>query len=125
MRLPAGRDWPEIRIAEVKKVYSAANITMVGLVKDVLDSHGIRTVIRNQFLSAAAGELPPIECWPELWIIDDSRYERCRQLVEEILGAENTPAAPWQCPDCHEEIEGQFSQCWRCGAERREPGEKQ
>jgi hypothetical protein len=108
----------------VKKIYSAPNITMVGLVKDVLDSHGIPTVIRNQFLSAATGELPPIECWPELWITDDSRYEECRQLVEEILRTDNIPADPWQCPGCHEEIEGQFSQCWRCGAGRPEPGEK-
>lgn len=108
----------------MQKVYSAANITMVGLVKDLLDSHGIRTVIRNQFLSAAAGELPPIECWPELWIIDDGSYEQARQLVEEILRADGSPAEAWQCPECHEELEGQFGQCWRCGASRPEPEEK-
>ena len=108
----------------MKKVYSAPNITLVGLVKDVLDSNGIATVVKNQFLSAATGELPPIECWPELWITDDSRYEECRHLVEEILRADNTQLDSWQCPRCREELEGQFSQCWRCGASRPEPGEK-
>jgi hypothetical protein len=27
---------------------------------------------------------------------------------------------PWQCPDCGEALEGQFSACWHCGALRPE-----
>lgn len=102
----------------MKKVYSAQNITMVGLVRDLLESSDIATVIRNQFLSGAAGELPPIECWPELWVRDDRDYERARTVVAEVIKEETPQLTSWTCPTCGEEIEGQFTSCWRCGADR-------
>lgn len=107
----------------MKKVYSAQNITMVGLVRDLLESSGIDTVIRNQFLAGAAGELPPIECWPELWIRHDRDYDRARTLVDEIIREEEPRREKWICPRCQEEMEGQFTSCWRCGTPRNEGGE--
>jgi len=28
------------------------------------------------------------------------------------------PGQPWTCPNCGEEIDGEFDLCWNCGAER-------
>lgn len=108
----------------MRKIFSAENITTVSLVKDILASHGIPTVIRNRFLGAAMGELPPIECWPELWLIDEDMYGECRRLIDEFLHADEGELVPWCCPVCGEEIDGQFNQCWRCNAGRPESGEK-
>ncbi len=65
------------------RVYTAQAIAIVGNVKNVLEANGIPCVLRNEFLSAGQGELPPIECWPEVWVAYDSDAERAKQLVAE------------------------------------------
>ena len=32
--------------------------------------------------------------------------------------AAGTSGAPWACRTCGEQLEPQFTQCWRCGGER-------
>jgi hypothetical protein len=101
----------------MKTVYSAANISLVSIFRDILAEHGINCMVRNEFLSAGSGELPPIECWPQLCVEDDD-FDAARRIVEEALAAE--PMPPWRCP-CGEELEGQFSECWNCGTARPLP----
>jgi hypothetical protein len=48
------------------RVYAAPTMAMVAHVRAVLEGEGIACVVRNEFLGAGAGELPPIECWPEV-----------------------------------------------------------
>ena len=100
----------------MKKVYSAENLIIAGHVRALLQQAGIECVIQNQNLAGAAGELPPFECWPEIWIYDDADYDQAMAVIEQGL-AGDTSAGAWRCT-CGEQIEGQFSQCWRCGAER-------
>jgi hypothetical protein len=99
-------------------VYSAANITLVSVIRSVLEGHGIRCWVRNEFISAGVGDIPPIECWPQLCVGDDDFLEATR-IVAEALAPENQGAAAagaWLCGSCGEHIEGQFGQCWKCGA---------
>jgi len=96
----------------MKTVYSALNISLVSIIQNILEGHGIRCWIKNEFLSAGSGELPPIECWPQL-CVDDENYSEANRLVEEALSVTETPS--WRCVSCGEEIEGQFSECWYCG----------
>jgi hypothetical protein len=49
----------------MKTVYSASNIALVSIFQNILEGYGIRCWIKNEFLSAGIGEIPPIECWPE------------------------------------------------------------
>lgn len=100
----------------MKKVYSAENLVMAAHVQALLQQAGIECVIQKQNLAGAAGELPPFECWPEVWIYDDGDSDKAAAVIHQAL-AGATAAAPWRCV-CGEHIEGQFSQCWRCGAER-------
>jgi len=100
----------------MKKVYSAENLVMAGHVQSLLDQTGIDCEIQNQNLAGALGELPPFECWPEVWIYDDDDYNRALAVIEQALSGADQ-GTPWQCA-CGERIEGQFSQCWNCGAER-------
>ncbi len=100
----------------MKRVSSADNPVMAGHIQSLLEQAGIESEIRNLALGGALGELPPIECWPEVWIRHDEDHDRALALVEAELRRE--PASEsWNCR-CGETIEGQFSHCWNCGRER-------
>jgi len=102
----------------LKKVYCAKDPLMVGHLRNVLATFGIRCVTKNLDLSSAAGELPPIDCWPELWVVEDEKYTKARAILKKSLAPLESVKKPWLCGDCGENIEGQFSECWKCGKER-------
>ncbi len=106
-------------LALMRKVYSSQLVPMVGHLRNVLESHGIRCIVRNDYLAGAAGELPPSECWPELWVMDDAQFEEAVAIVS-AASLENLiePGARWTCKSCGEVLEGQFTDCWRCGSGR-------
>ena len=99
----------------MKTVYSSANISLVSVFRSILEGHGIRCRIRNEYLSAGIGELPPIECWPQL-CVDYDDFPEAKRIVEEALSVKEMTA--WKCDPCGEEIEGQFTECWKCGKGR-------
>ncbi len=91
---------------------------MVGHLKNVLSTFGIQCVSRNLDLSSAAGELPPIDCWPELWVVDDAKLATAKSILKKTLAPLASVKKPWRCEGCDEDIEGQFSECWNCGRSR-------
>jgi len=99
----------------MRKVYTAANSLLVNHYRNILMSAGIECEIRQVFLSGGAGELPPTECWPELWIKDDAREDDALALIHDSGQVVTGPH--WHCP-CGEILEPQFSVCWRCGRSR-------
>ena len=78
----------------------------------------VRPVSHQEPADAAAGELPPTECWPELWVTEDHQFAKARSLVEAMLAIDMETASDWCCRRCGEDIEGQFSECWNCGIDR-------
>jgi len=83
--------------------------------KSLLEEAGIPCLIRNEYLSVAAGEVPFIP--PELWIVNDEDYPRAKAIVDAYRNAKIEPRDSWVCPGCGEMIEGQFTACWKCGGE--------
>ena len=104
--------------AVVIRVYTAQTITMAGNVQNVLEANGIPCVLRNEFLSACFGGLPPIQFGPEVWVANDADAERARQLIAEATKAPVPKKEPWRCRHCGEEVDAIFAQCWNCRAER-------
>jgi len=100
------------------KVFTAQDFIEVAFWRNYLEQAGVACQIRNEFLGSAAGEIPPIECWPELWI-EDERDEVLAQrlLASDPLGEQNHLAV-WTCGYCGETSEGQFTDCWNCGKEQ-------
>jgi hypothetical protein len=50
--------------------------------------------------------------------------QRAREIIAGQLEAARRLAqdrSAWNCPGCHEDIEGQFDTCWNCEAQRPEP----
>ena len=86
---------------------------MAGHLEAVLEAEGVRTFIKNRHLIGAAGDLPPIEAWPEIWVHDDRDVERARRIIEALLKAPARTES-WQCPTCGETLEPQFDACWQC-----------
>ena len=97
----------------MKLVYSSYNLAAVHHARNVLDAAGIRAVVKNQYLASAMGELPPAECQPQLWVLDDADATRAERLL--VAGEPSGPS--WRC-ECGETLGGQFTQCWSCGAYR-------
>ena len=79
---------------------------------------GIDCEVRNTTLSGALGEIPFLECAPQVWIRNALDEARARELITQL----RSPVAgdPWICEKCGEVLEPQFSQCWNCGAGRPE-----
>lgn len=88
---------------------------MAGHVKSLLELENIECVIKNENLTSGIGELPPVECWPEVWIIHDNNLAEAESIVQSVLHAGEDDLPSWQC-QCGETIEGQFDACWNCGA---------
>ena len=89
------------------------------LLRDILAREGINCVLRNQQLIGAVGEIPFVECCPELWVVDDEAWPRARMFLDSWL-KNDTDTSNWNCPQCHEELEGHFGACWCCGTARDE-----
>ncbi len=102
----------------MKRIYTSQNHVLVVLLRDTLTLSGVRCFIKNELLAGAAGELPLIECWPELWVTDEDQYARAKAIVKTTLNSANQQWPAWQCAHCGELLEGQFVQCWRCGCVR-------
>ena len=97
------------------KVHASESLLEIAHLRNVLESAGIACEVRNDRLGGVVGEIPFVECWPELWVCRKGEAARARDLIEEALRPP-APAAAWDCPGCGERIEPQFAQCWRCGA---------
>lgn len=103
----------------MKKLYTftLAEQAQAGLLKDLLEKEGIACIIKNEQLFAALGEIPFLECAPQLWVVDDEVWPRAKLLLDGWL-REDQNAETWICPSCGEQLEGQFGSCWKCGKER-------
>ena len=107
----------------MRKVYLARHPTEAHFLKGLLASQGIEAEIRGEALFGARGELPvTTETCPSVWVLDDSQLDRALALIAEHDRRErpsDSVGAPWRCPSCGEELEPQFTDCWRCGTARQ------
>jgi hypothetical protein len=102
----------------MKRVFTSADPVAAGLVESLLESAGIRCLVRNRYLTGAAGELPLNEVWPEVWVLDEADAGPAERLIADNINARASGAPPWTCARCGEVLEAQFGQCWRCGEVR-------
>lgn len=88
----------------------------LGHLRNMLENEGIRCEILRDHLLGTIGGLPPVECWAELWVLDDSQLDQARYIVEKSMeGAQEGTDDAWTCGGCGEEVEAQFMECWKCG----------
>lgn len=102
----------------MRRLTQAPNVAIAQLWADLLCEAGYPATVERRFLSSVAGELPPDQCLPEVWVHDDAQQDAARRLLDEWR---HLPHRHWACPACHEIVEGPFEQCWNCGASMPQP----
>jgi hypothetical protein len=108
----------------MQRLRSHQSVTHLGYLRSILEEAGIGCVIKNERLSGALGEIPFLECWPELWVTDTNDLRRAERLIA-MAEADAEPGEAWQCSECGEMIEGQFAACWQCGNAEQGEGHRQ
>ena len=103
----------------MKRVVQAPNLMVATLWADMLVRDGLSATVQRAFASGIAGELPPDQALPEIWVNDDSHHTRALRMVEDLR---NPPNWRWLCGDCAEVVEAPFEQCWNCGRLRNSLG---
>jgi len=93
------------------RLAQAPNIAIAALWVDVLRQAGFEASMQRYFLGAAAGELPPDQCLPEVWLLHDEQEAQARALLSDLRAL---PQRRWLC-GCGEQVEGGFESCWQCG----------
>lgn len=86
---------------------------------DTLRAAGIRCEVRNTALSGALGEIPFLECAPQVWLERDADEPRAQEILKQLRQPMREPS--WKCEQCGENSEPQFGSCWQCGATRPLP----
>lgn len=99
----------------MKRLITHESLAHVGHLKNVLEQSGIACVIRNDQLSGGLGEIPFLDCLPELWVLRDQDLERAEALLAATQQT-SEQRGDWRCGECNEINEGQFAVCWQCGA---------
>ena len=94
------------------RLTQAPNLVMATLWVDWLKAEGVGASVQREYLRSAAGELPPDECLPEVWIDDPSQEAKAFELLYFLR---HVPQRRWRC-SCGERVVGGFEQCWNCGA---------
>ena len=102
----------------MRKIFEHFEYARVGHYQGILESEGIPTLVKNTGASIGTGEIPFTEIFPELWVVNDSDYDRAMALLEDYRTPSTENLSDWTCPKCGEEIEKQFSECWKCGEDR-------
>ena len=102
----------------MKLVHTARHPTEAHLIKGMLEAEGIRAEVKGDQLYGAFGELPVL---PTVWIFDDALAAYADRIVIDFLrgtAARRYGHERWTCANCGEALEGQFTECWKCGAGR-------
>jgi len=106
----------------MKRVYRSELLPDVGHWKNVLELRGIACELRHMHLASIVGELPWLEAWPELWVLDDRDAELAARIIREGRARALDGGNAWSCPACGERLEAQFTTCWSCGGDRPPDG---
>jgi len=96
----------------LKKVFSTLDQLMAIHVSNLLKNKGFNAVVKN--LHLADGALPRIIAEFEVWV-DEEAYPKAKRALERVFSNLKSVKPTWQCRDCEESIEGQFTECWNCG----------
>ena len=99
----------------MRRLLQAPNLALATLWVDMLGDVGIAATVQRAYAGAIAGEIPPDQSLPEIWLQDDTQHAQAATLLREW---QHAPHRHWICQRCHEAVDGPFDECWNCGQMR-------
>ena len=114
----------------MQHVYTARDPMDANFVRGLLRQEGIEAVVQGEALGEVWGTLPlSAESLPTVWV-PDGDVQKAKPLIEQYRRTDEANAvddaersrATWACPNCGENVEEQFTQCWKCGHNQPLPG---
>ena len=103
----------------MKRLYRAAHLIEATHLKTMLEAMGIESFLRNENLIRVGGEVPFDQCYPEVWIREEEDEPLALRVLDEFKHPLRNRGPAWNCAQCGERHEGQFSTCWNCGADKQ------
>jgi hypothetical protein len=100
-------------VYSMRRLVQAPNAALATLWADLLGQAGIEASVQRYFAGSIAGDIPPDQALPEVWVHDDDQFERAKTLMFEL---QHPVWRHWLCRGCGERIDGPFDSCWQCGA---------
>jgi hypothetical protein len=94
--------------------YQEASIAQAALAAEGIDSEIAGGVIADTlaYFGSATGGVR--------LLVSEQDAARASEVLDSRTQGRLSPAPAWQCPDCGEEVEGDFDLCWSCGRARSE-----
>jgi hypothetical protein len=102
----------------MKKLYVSQSLIDVESRKELLDQAEIPCTIKNQRSNMLGGEIPFVEVFPELWVLQNDDFERAQRLLKDWEEAPPLDNTAWICASCSEIHQKEFTTCWKCNKER-------
>src|SRR3982751_6588203 len=95
----------------MRRLAQAPNLAIATLWVHALREDGVHATVQREYLGAAAGQLPPDQCLPEIWIDDEAQFDLAKRLLHAL---QHRPQRVWRCT-CGEQVEGGCEQCGHGG----------
>ncbi len=100
----------------MKMVYTDENFFLVNNAKNIIEAAGINTFLKNEFAQGAVGEVSAFDCWPEIWVLEDSDYDKALNAM--TTAQKSVSMDDWICNKCLEKNAPAFEICWQCSHEQ-------
>ena len=83
--------------------------------RDLVESAGIPTMLRNEHTSHGVIEVPIPEFYPNLCVLNDDDYAEAWEIINKVIQSEKTnPGDDLICGHCGERNPGNFGECFNC-----------
>ncbi|HZP88401.1 MAG TPA: DUF2007 domain-containing protein [Burkholderiales bacterium] len=99
----------------MKRLCRVPTLPDAHILRDVLAQSGIETLVFNEHAQSGAGQLPPTEACPELWLVREADLARAQALIDDFESAPQVTGT-LRCASCDEDSPANFQLCWNCGA---------
>jgi len=96
----------------MKMVYTHENLFLVSNAKNIIESVGISTFLKNEFTPGAVGDISAFDCWPEIWVFEDNDYDKAKAAI--AASQKSVSMHDWICNQCLEKNDASFEICWQC-----------
>jgi hypothetical protein len=94
----------------MRQVHMAKDSVEAHMVRELLEARGITAMVVGHYED-------PFAC--SIWIAADAPFQQAREVISAFSGVQDEARSePWYCHACREQIEPQFTECWKCGTNR-------